>query len=178
MKRSRSETDPQSPFLVEPTSETVACDPAASTARTVSWSVATGVATSARSASSTARASESAGESTAPRSTATASEAASASQPATCETPARLAARPTEAPIRPVPTKASRSGGISAPSGDGLAILASDRGWPLEGALDVELGRTHELGKAERQVERLARVQAGVAERHVAGGELLLENGL
>ena len=46
--------------------------------------------------------------STAPRSPATRSASGSGSQPATCSTPARFAPSPTEAPISPVPTSASR----------------------------------------------------------------------
>ena len=53
-----------------------------------------------------------------------------------------------------MPTKASRSGGTT-----------------------FELGRAHELGEAEGEVERLARVQPRIAERHVAGGKLFLEDG-
>ena len=71
--------------------------------------------------------------------------------------PARAAARPTEAPIRPVPTMASRRTPV--PRNASCAA--------------------HQLGEAERQVERLARVQARVAERLVAGASSsLLEHRL
>ena len=71
-------------------------------------SVVTGVATMASSASATASARDGAASSTAPRSRATPSDCSLASHPTTDATPARFAASPTEAPIRPVPTIASR----------------------------------------------------------------------
>ena len=54
----------------------------------------------------------------------------------------------------------------------------ADQSKPLRRhALRVELGRAHELGEAEGEVERLARVQPRIAERHVPRGKLLLEDG-
>src|SRR4029450_12932444 len=156
MNRPRSETDSQRPLFVEPTSVTVAPEPAARVAATLALSVATGVATIASSASPTAAWSDSAGSSTAPRSAATASDSASESQPITRTAPVRFAARPMEVPISPVPTRPSGSGATSEAKG----------------------GRGHGLGEAEREVERLARVQARIAERHVARGKLFLEHGL
>ncbi len=95
-------------LFVEPAS--VTAHPAgadARTSRTAPGSEATGTATTATSASCSAAESDRAG-STAPRSAATVSVSGSSSQPATSENPARRAARPTEAPINPVPTTASR----------------------------------------------------------------------
>src|SRR5439155_1895666 len=136
-------------LFVEPTSVTVVCAPlAASTSPTPSGSAATGAATTASSAPSTAAASEPAG-STAPRSPAAASASGSMSQPRTSPTPASRAARPTEAPISPVPTTAS------------LRTV-------------TESERAHQLGDAEGEVERLARVQARIAQRHVPRVQLLL----
>ena len=66
-------------------------------------------ATTASSASASASRSVSATSSTAPRSAAVSAVARSSSYPATVA-PARFAARPTEAPIRPVPTNAIRTG--------------------------------------------------------------------
>src|SRR5439155_13543147 len=73
------------------------------------------------------------------------SASGSTSQPRTSSTPASRAASPTEAPIKSVPTTASvRTTSVGA----------------------------HQLGDAEREVERLACVQPRVAERHVARVEL------
>src|SRR5581483_11584685 len=69
----------------------------------------------------------------------------------------RLAARATEAPIRPVPTTARRRMDTSELGSGGPAAV-------------------HQLGDAEGEVERLARVQAWVAERPVAVVELLLQH--
>ena len=66
--------------------------------------------------------------------------------PPTQSTPARFAARPTDAPIRPVPTTARRISG----------------------------GGAHQLGDMEGEVERLACVQPRVAERRIGVVELLL----
>src|SRR5689334_22020043 len=147
MKRASSIEDVTAP-LVEPTSVTVVCAPlAASTSATSAGSSVTGAATTARSAPATASSSDAAGT-TALRSPATPSAPASTSQPRTFSTPAARAASPTDAPIRPVPTTASRR--------------------------TATLGGAHQLGHAEREVERLACVQSRVAERHVAGIELRL----
>ena len=100
----------QTEVFVDPTSVTVQSSGAASsTSCTTPESDATGTATRATSASRSASSSEPAG-STAPRSDATSSVAPSSSQPVTSATPVRRAARPTEAPMRPVPTTASRMG--------------------------------------------------------------------
>jgi len=92
----------------EPTSVTVALAPAeASTSRVVATSAPTGTATTTSSTPATASASEPAEASRALAPTASRRVSASASQPVTRATPARLAARATEAPRRPVPTIAS-----------------------------------------------------------------------
>src|SRR3989442_1496897 len=80
---------------------------AASTAATCAGNAATGAATMANSARETASPREDAA-STAPRSLATASASGSTSHPRTSPTPASRAANPTEAPINPVPTIATR----------------------------------------------------------------------
>src|SRR5438093_841128 len=149
MKRASVTADVTAPF-VEPTSVTVVCAPlAAKTFATWSGSVATGAATTASSAPSTASSRDEAGP-TAPRSPAVASASGSTSQPRTSPIPAARAASPTDAPISPVPTTASER-------------------------TDIELlCRTHELGDAKREIERLPRVQPRIAERHVAGIELRL----
>src|SRR5215213_2510084 len=69
----------------------------------------------------------------------------------TRSTPARRAARPTDAPIRPVPTTARvRRGGMeSAP---------------------------HQLGHAECEIQGLTRVQAWIAEALVPRRQLLLQH--
>ncbi len=101
----------QTALFVEPTSVTVQRSPLdSSAARTWAASCATGAATTARSASARAAASDSAGSSTAPRATAASSAAESESKPETRVEPERFAASATEAPIRPVPTIARRSG--------------------------------------------------------------------
>src|SRR4029078_12525246 len=46
--------------------------------------------------------------------------------------------------------------------------------WEVRGA--ALLGRAHQLGDAEGQVQRLARVQAGVTERGVVAVEMILEH--
>src|SRR5580765_1507501 len=95
--------------FVEPTSVTVVPSPvASSTAATCPGKAATGAATITSSAPDTASSSDSAA-SRAPRSAATPSASASMSQPRTLPTPASRAPSPTDAPISPVPTIASRS---------------------------------------------------------------------
>src|SRR5262249_34410362 len=146
MKRSSVTADVTAPF-VEPTSVTVVSAPlAARTSATSLGSTATGAATTASSTSSTASRKDDAG-STAPRSPAADIAPGSTSQPRTSSTPAARAASPTEAPISPVPTTAR------------LVTISSG---------------THQLGDAKREIERLARVQPQVAERHVARVELRL----
>src|SRR5207253_388378 len=111
--------------------------------------------------------------------------------------PARCAARPTEAPISPVPTIAICTSG---------SVREFVRAWAAKTEQDKDAGRPrtqrygadrrshatvcsrpgtqrnlrmgpltpHELGQAEREVERLPRVQARIAERLVAVVEVLL----
>src|ERR671910_914999 len=111
MKRASERAARTTAPFVEPTSVTVPLD-ASSTSATDAASRATGAATTTSSTSPTASPTEPAA-STAPRSTAPASASSSGSNPRTSSTPARRAARATDAPIRPVPTTASERTGIS-----------------------------------------------------------------
>src|SRR4029079_9094859 len=114
--------------FVEPMSVTVARSPVrASTSWTSVGRTVTGAATTARSASASTS-SRSPASSTAPRSTATAAAASAGSCPTTRSTPARLAARPTDAPIRPVPTTARfMSPDLFAHQGNERAHLVGER---------------------------------------------------
>src|SRR5262249_8396212 len=97
-----------SPF-VEPTSVTAQLSPAARSASSTSAGIDdTGAATTTTSAPATASAALGRDASTAPRATAIASASGSASYPSTDSIPARFAARPTDAPINPVPMSATR----------------------------------------------------------------------
>src|SRR5439155_15082133 len=88
----------------------------------------------------------------------------------------RRAARPTEAPISPVPTTAILTEGQ--PRRPKRPCPGPDPGQALDtaGKDAADRSRAHQLGDAESQIERLARVQARVAERLVAVVELRLEH--
>src|SRR5262245_52375075 len=87
---------------------------------------------------------------------------ASGSQPTTVPTPPRRAASATDAPMRPVPTTARRP----------TLTRASSPHRPRGSC------GPHQLGDAEREVERLPRVEPGVAERLVPVVELVLRDRL
>ena len=166
--------------FVEPTSVTVVPSPdAASTAATCAGSTAIGAATTARSAPASSSAAASvdraalvatASVDRVPRPAATARRRRSArcrSQPATPlrRTPGPLGREPgpSRPPISPVPNGCE-------PTEDAAQRMTVSRRH-YGSALSP-----HQLGEAEGEVERLPRVQARVAERHVAVVELLLEH--
>ena len=131
----------------------------ARTRATSSGSSATGAATIASSAPARADSRSRAGV-TASRSAATASASGSGSQPETSATPARRAASAADAPISPVPITEIRR---MTPM---LRLFLPTR----------RPSRTsHELGDPEGEVERLADVEAWVAEGLVAVLEMLLD---
>jgi len=109
MNRDEPPAAAQTAAFVEPTSVTVhRSSVASSTVRTCAASSPTGTATTASSAAATASRSVAATASTAPTSCASDAVARSSSNPATVAPP-RFAARPTDAPISPVPTIATRN---------------------------------------------------------------------
>src|SRR5262249_47658036 len=96
-------------YFTDPTSVTVRA-PASSASTTTSATLPTGTATTTRSALATASATLAARVSTAPASFARAARVASSSNPTTSD-PSLRSARPTDPPMSPVPSSATRRGG-------------------------------------------------------------------